>query len=78
MNDENNKSKQKVISKKWLYGSLAIIALVLGIILNSDALADAYNPVFNLTATATATEQVKVDNENDNDADDFIEDDSED
>ncbi len=54
----DNHSKTPMISKKWLYGSLAVIALALGLFLDKDAVAAESNPIDN------SVEQVKIDNEN--------------
>lgn len=60
----NNNPKQKPISKKWVYGSLAVIALILGLYLDNAAVASEPYPV---------VDQAEIDNENDDveiDADD--------
>ncbi len=60
MIDTDNKIKQPTISKKWLYGSLAIAALLIGLFLDNDAFAHQNNSASN------AIEEVKIDNEDDN------------
>ena len=57
MTDIGNKVKQPAISKKWLYGSLAIAALLIGLFLDNDAFAAQNNLASN------AVEQVKIDKE---------------
>lgn len=49
--DKNNKSP--IISKKWLYGSLAVIALLLGIFLDKEAIATPF--IYDITQ-----QQVKI------------------
>jgi len=39
MSTTDNESKTPSLSKKWLYGSLAVIALILGIFLDNNAVA---------------------------------------
>ena len=56
----DNNSKTPVISKKWLYSSLAIIALVLGLFLDRDVAAAESHPVDN------SVEQVEINNEDGN------------
>lgn len=57
MTTTDNNAKRAVISKKWLYGSLAIAALLIGLFLDNDAFAAQDNPAPN------AVEQVKINNE---------------
>ena len=50
----DNTPKKAVISKKWLYGSLAVAALLIGIFLDNDAVAGQNNLAIN------SVEQVSV------------------
>lgn len=43
MTTTNDKDKRAVISKKWLYGSLAVAALLIGLFLDNDAVAGQNN-----------------------------------
>lgn len=57
----NTSNEQKpIISKKWLYGALAVIALALGLFLDGDAIAATSNSV---TDTSGAVEITKEDGE---------------
>ena len=56
MSTTDNESKTPAISKKWLYGSLAVIALVLGIFLDSDAAVGDNNSAID------TVKQVSIDN----------------
>ena len=47
-----------MISKKWLYGSLAVVALILGLYLDNSAVAAENNSAINNVAT------VKIDKQN--------------
>ena len=71
MSDTDNKIKQPAISKKWLYGSLAVAALLIGLFLDNDAFADQNN------STSNAVEELKIDSE-DNDVESVTDMDSDD
>lgn len=47
MATEDNNSRKPAISKKWLYGSLAVIALILGLYLDNSAVAAEYRAAVN-------------------------------
>lgn len=47
MATEDNNSRKPAISKKWLYGSLAVIALILGLYLDKSAVAAEYRAAVN-------------------------------
>ncbi len=88
VNDDSktNSSKQSPISKKWLYGSLAVIALILGLILDSDArVADDQLSINTVDQAEIVKDdgEVKIDTTVNNESyksyeDDFMEDDAED
>ncbi len=75
----NNNSKRPQLSKKWLYGSLAVIALIIGVVMDKEAVAAESD------SAVDTVEQVEIDNANDEveidtsmQNDDFEADDSED
>ena len=47
MATEDNNSRKPAISKKWLYGSLTVIALILGLYLDNSAVAAEYRAAVN-------------------------------
>ena len=59
MTTTKNDSKQPQLSKKWLYGSLAVIALIIGVVMDKEAVAAESD------SAVDTVEQVKIDNEND-------------
>ena len=78
----DNDAKTPTISKKWLYGSLAVIALALGLFLDKDAVAVEANPIDQSVEQLKVTNEdsVKIDTDTENFEsyeDDFTEDDEE-
>ena len=63
----DNTPKKAVISKKWLYGSLAVAALLIGIFLDNDAVAGqnnlAANSVEPVTVEKVIVKQATIDNQ---------------
>ncbi len=57
MTSIKNDAKQPIISKKWLYGSLAVIALIIGLVVDKEAIAAEDD------STINTVEQVNIDNE---------------
>ncbi len=60
----NDKDKRAVISKKWLYGSLAVAALLIGLFLDNDAVAGQNNSAPD-KFEELAVEQATIANEDD-------------
>lgn len=56
MTIKNDDPKPQLVSKKWLYISLAVIALILGFFLDNEATAAATN------SSLDTVEQVDIDN----------------
>lgn len=57
MATEDNNSRKPAISKKWLYGSLAVIALILGLYLDNSAVAAEYSAAINPVTLVKTNQQ---------------------